>query len=58
MPEAAPAALAAALARLAAAPALREALAARAREMAAARFDAKANVARFLEVLEAGGARA
>lgn len=57
VPEAAPAALAAALARLAAAPALREALAPRARELAAARFDAKANVARFLEVLEAGGAR-
>ncbi|MBL9088878.1 MAG: glycosyltransferase, partial [Planctomycetia bacterium] len=57
VPEGAPAALAAALARLATAPALREALAARARETAAARFDARENVARFLEVLEAGGAR-
>ncbi len=56
VPEGAPAALAAALERLAATPTLRTALAIRAREVAVERFDAKANVARFLEVLEAGGA--
>jgi len=57
VPEGAPAALAVALERLATGPALRTTLAARAREVAVERFDAKANVARFLAVLEAGGAR-
>lgn len=56
VPERDPAAIAAALARLAADPALAARLGARARAVAVERFDAATNVARLLALVEAGGA--